>query len=226
MALDPAQRLGDLRLGNADQSQGVAAIRRRPREHRADGLRVERRRPHRLQLAWRARQNYHRGPVGGDHQAGRGPGRVDRGRAIRHHGLLSVGLAKRLGVEAQPPGELGQDARDLLLHPLIQHQLAAREPSDDLRRQIVRRRAEPAAGHDQVGVLGGQEAQRRLEVAKAVSHADDVGDVHAQLAESLRDPRTVSVRHPASQDLGAGDHDPGPDGVPAHGGSVKDTAGP
>ena len=220
------KRLGDLRLGNADQAQGVAPKRGRTREHGADGLRIERRRPHRLELARRPRQDDHRGALGGDHEPGRGPGRVDRGRAARHHRLLSVGLAKRLGVEAQPPGELGEDSRDLLLHPLVEDQLAAREPGDHLRRQIVGRRAEPAAGDDQVGALGGKEPQRRLEVAGAVSDAEDVGDLHAQLAEPLRDPRTVSVAHPAGQDLGAGDDDPGPNRVGAHGHSLKGSPGP
>ena len=51
-----------------------------------------------LQLARRARHHDHRRPVVNGHdEPGRGPGRVDRGRALGHHRLLAVRLAQRVG---------------------------------------------------------------------------------------------------------------------------------
>ena len=158
------------------------------------------------------------------------PGAVPAGSmAVAPRGTIAcfrLACAKRLGVEAQPPSELGEDPRDLPLHPLIEDQLAAREPGHHLGGQIVGRRAEAAAGDDQVDALRGEEAQRLLEVAGAVSDAEDVGHLHAQLAEPLRDPGAVAVADPAGQDLGAGDHDPGSNRVVAHGRSLTGSPGP
>ena len=58
LALGRAQRLGDLRLGDPEQAQHPPPVRRRARERRAQRRGLHRRRPHRLQLARRARQHH------------------------------------------------------------------------------------------------------------------------------------------------------------------------
>ena len=196
VALDLAQALGDLRLRHAEHPHRVAAQRRRARQHLPHRLGLQRRRPHRLQLARRAGQDDHDPLAGRHHQPRRGADRVERDRALRHHRLLAVGLDHRLlvEVEAAAAGEAAQDLGDLLLHLLVEHQLAAGEAGDHLGGEVVGGRAEAAAGDDQVHALGGQEAQRRLEVLGAVADDQDVGDLDPVLGQPFGDPGAVACR--------------------------------
>ena len=50
-----------------------------------------------------------------------------------------------------------------------------------------------------------------IEVSRAVPRADDVGDLHAELAEALGEPRAVAVRDLPGEELGARRDDPGAD---------------
>ena len=163
------------------------------------------------------REHDHDGAVRRHHEAGRRPRRVDRDRPLRDQSLLSVRFPHRLGVEAVTACELPQDRGDLLLHLLVEDELAPRESPNDLGRQVVGGRAEPAGGDDQRHPLGRQEAQRRLEVVRAIPDRDDVGDVHPLLLETLGDPRPVAVGDPTGQHLGARDDDSAPN---AHGHSL------
>ena len=188
VALDLAQALGDLRLGDAEQPQRVAVKRRRPAEHLAHRLGLQRHRPHRLQLARRPRQDDDHALAGRHDQARGGPDRVEGDRALGHHRLLAVGLHHRLLVEVEAPREAAQDLGDLRLHLLVEHQLAPGEAGDDLGREVVGGRPEAAAGDDQVHALGRHEAQRRLEVLRAVADDQDVGDLDPELGQLLGDP--------------------------------------
>ena len=114
--------------------------------------------------------------------------------------------------KSEAAGEAAQDLGDLLLHLLVEDQLAAGEAGDDLGGEVVGGRAEPAGGDDQVHPLGGHEAQRRLEVVGAVGDDEDVGDLDAELGQPFGDPGPVAVGDPAGEDLGAGDDDAGADG--------------
>jgi hypothetical protein len=100
-----------------------------------------------------------------------------------------------------------QDRRDLVLEPLVEHELALGEARDHLDRHVVGRRAEPAARHDQVHLLLGEEAQLRLDVLGPVAADGDVRELDAQLDEPVREPRTVAVPNSTGQNLRAGHDD-------------------
>ena len=71
--------------------------------------------------------------------------------------------------------------------------------------EVVCGGAQPAARQDDAHPLLGHEPQRRLHVLRAIAHDRRVGEVHAELAQPLGQPRTVAVAHPAAEHLGAGD---------------------
>ena len=73
---------------------------------------------------------------------------------------------------------------------------------------------EAAGGDDQVHPLGGQEAQRRLEVVGAVGDDEDVGDLDPELGQPFGDPGAVGVGDAAGEDLGPGDDDAGANHAP------------
>ena len=202
--------------GNPNSRRVASAVRRRALEHRPHLGRLERVRPHRVQLAGRAGQDDHRRPVGGDDEPRCGPGGIDRRRPLWHHRLLAVCLPQRVGIEAQTAGERTQHSRDLLLHPLVEDHLATGEAADDLGREVVRGGPETAAGDDEIHSLVGEEAKRRFEVVGPVPDHDDLGDVDTELREPLRQPRAVAVADPPGQHLGPGDDDarPGAHGQP------------
>ena len=215
---DLAQALGDLRLGDAEHAHGVGEQRRRPGEDRLHRRRLDRPRPHRLQLARRPRQDDYRPLPGGDDQPRRGADRVEGQGALRHHRLLAVGLPHRLLVEGEAPREAAQDRRDLLLHLLVEHELAAGEAPDDLGGQVVGGRSEPARGDDQVHALGGEEAQRGFEIVRPVGDDEDLGHLDPALGQPFGDPRPVAIGDPPGDHLGSGHNDPRPDGpsLPGH----------
>ena len=74
---------------------------------------------------------------------------------------------------------------DLLLHLLVEDQLAAGKPADDLGGQVIGRRAEATGGDDQVHALGGHEAQGGFQVGGTVADHQDVGDLDAELGQAL-----------------------------------------
>ncbi len=156
---DPArlhltQAFGDLGLGHAEHAQRVSVQRRGPLQQSLNRLRLQRRGPHRLQLAGRTGKDDDQAAVRRHDQPGRGADWIERDRALRNHRLLAVGLAHRLWVEVEAAGETAQDRRDLLLDLLVEDQVAAGEAGDDLGGEVVGGRAEPARGDDQVHPLG------------------------------------------------------------------------
>ena len=90
---------------------------------------------------------------------------------------------------------------------LVQHHLAALELTYDLRGEVVRGRAETAASQHHVEPLRRHEPQRRQHVLAAVADDRDVRQVHAELLQTLRQPRAVAVGHATRQHLRAGHHD-------------------
>jgi hypothetical protein len=215
--LDLPQGLRELRLRDPEDAQGFRANRRHARERVPRVVGCKRLGPHRLKLARGAGEHDDRGPIGGHDEARSRSGGSDGRRSLGDQRLLPVGLAERLGVEAEPSREPGEDLGDPLLHLLVQDEVAPGKVGDHLRRQVVRRGPEPAAGDDELHAQVAQEPQRRPKVGGAVAHAHDVGHLHAELAQSLGDPRAVAIRDPAGKDLGAGDDDAGAHGLAAHG---------
>ena len=84
--------------------------------------------------------------------------------------------------------------------------LAALERPDDLGGQVVGGRAQAAAGDDQVDARAAGSAAPR-HVLGPVADDRDVGEVDAELAQALGQPRPVAVGDPAGEDLGPGDDD-------------------
>ena len=111
------------------------------------------------------------------------------------------------GVEV-PVAEAGhqglQDPRDLLFELVVQDELPLTETGHHLDRHVVGRGAQPAAREDHVHTLVGEEAQLRVDVLGAVTADRDVGELDAQLEQTIREPRAVAVLNPSRQDLRAG----------------------
>ena len=76
--------------------------------------------------------------------------------------------------------------------------------ADDLRGEVVRRRAEAAARDDHVDALVRHEAQLRLHVRRPVAADRDVGQLDPELEQPVGEPWAVAVLHPSGEDLGAG----------------------
>ena len=108
---------------------------------------------------------------------------------------------------AEAPHQRLQDLEDALLEPLVEHQLALGETSDDLDRHVVGGGAESAARDHEVDLLGGHEAQLRLDVLRPVPTDGDVGQLDPLLEQPVRQPGAVAVLYPAREHLGAGDDD-------------------
>ncbi len=102
-----------------------------------------------------------------------------------------------------------QDVGDPPLEGFVKRQRAPGELGDHRQRQVVRGRAEPAAGDDQVDPLLAVKAQLGLHVLGAIAADGDRRQVDPQLAQPVRQPRAVAVLDPAGQHLGAGDDDAG-----------------
>ena len=142
-ALGDAQRLGDLRLRDAEQPQRLLAVLRPPADRLLEEAGLHRLRPHRVQLARRSREHDDR-RLAGHHQARRRARRVDHVRPLRDHRLLAVGGPHRVEVEVgEALHQRAQDVRDALLEVLVERQRAAgeaRRPS----RSSCRPRSGPA----------------------------------------------------------------------------------
>src|SRR5439155_18449373 len=100
------------------------------------------------------------------------------------------------------------DLGDAALERLIEHHLTPLEASDDLGREVVRGRAQAAAGEHHVEPLAGHEAERRMHVLWPVSDDRRVREIDSQLAQALGEPGAVSIAHPPAHLLGAGDDYP------------------
>ena len=102
-------------------------------------------------------------------------------RTGRHHGLLAVSRPHRVEVDVgEPRTQTLEDRSDLLLEPFVQHEFAPAEPRHDFDSHVVGRRAQAAAGDDQVHALVGQKSQLRLDVARPVTADRDVSELDAQ----------------------------------------------
>ncbi len=119
------------------------------------------------------------------------PGAVPAGsiasRAARDHRLLSVRRPQRLGVEAHPPREAGDDPGDLLLHP------SSSSSSTPAKRATTSAVRSSAVGPSPPLVTissqpsRGDEAQAGLEVLRAVADDEDVGDLDPELRRGARE---------------------------------------
>ena len=96
---------------------------------------LERLRPHRVQLARRAREHDHRRPVvDGDHQPRGGPRRVDRLGALGTIACFRFASRSASASKFIRRANSGEDRGDLLLHRLVEHQLDARRSGRRSRR--------------------------------------------------------------------------------------------
>ena len=211
VALDLAQALGDLRLRHPEHPQRVAAQRRRPRQDLPHRLGRQRHRPHRLQLPRRAGQDDHDPLPGRHHQPRRGADRIERDRALR-------APSPACGWPPSPPPRrrrsrtAAKPRRISAIFSSICSSSSSSRPAKRATTSAVRSSAvgpEAAGGDDQVHALGGEEAQRRLEVVGAVGDDEDVGDLHPVLGQPFGDPGAVGVGDAPGQDLGSRDDDAG-----------------
>ena len=139
-----------------------------------------------------------------------GAGGLDHGRALGHQRLLAVGGAHGFEVEVAPAlHQRPEDVRDPLLEGLVEGQRTAREAGHDLEREVVRRRAQAAAGHDQVHPLGLHERQLGLHVLGPVAADRDVSELDPELQQAVGQPRAVAVPDSPGEHLGARDDDAG-----------------
>ena len=164
-------------------------------EHRADGLRrPSARRPHRLQLARRPGQDDHRGPVG------RGP----PGRARSPPGRSSAAprgtiACLRLASRSASGSKRSRRAKPARIPAIFSSISSSRTSSRPAKRATTSAVRSSAVGPSPplVTIRSTPSAARNSSAASrsrgAVADAEDVGDVDAELAEPLRDPRAVAV---------------------------------
>ena len=154
-------------------------------------------------------QHDDRAAAGVEHQPGRRPGETERDRALRERRLLAHARLE-VGVRpVQPLGDHARDGADLLVQPVVEHELPAGDPRDELDRAVVVRRPEPAGDEAEVG------AQRpRASAASSSSGRSPTIVIRAGSSpsdERLRgEERAVQVRALAADELAAGDDDRGP----------------
>ena len=86
------------------------------------------------------------------------------------------------------------------------HQLNAGCRGEGLARQIVRRRAQPAGGHDNVRPIN-RVAERGHIVFQVVAHRRMKRDRNAQLAQPLAEPLAIRVEPLAARELVANRND-------------------
>ena len=138
--------------------------------------------------------------------------------------LLAVPCPHRDLAVGPPAGPIAlQDPEDPLLQRLVEDHLAAREPAHHLGGEVVRRRPEAARGQHELDPLAREEVERRADVGRPVGDDDDVRDLHAPVAQPLRQPRPVAVADDPRDHLGAGDDDARADGHPQVGRSDSDS---
>ncbi len=120
--------------GSRTGAASAARTPSRPRAPRAARRVCDRRAPHRLQLARRARAARPRSGRSAaasrrrHHQPGRGADRLEHGRAARHRRLLAVARRDRLRVDVRPAlQQRAHDLCDALRERLVEHHLAALE---------------------------------------------------------------------------------------------------
>jgi hypothetical protein len=208
-----AQHLGELRLRYARDPhdallERAGAGENVAHERASDGLR-----PHRLQLPRRTGQDEDDRPaVHRDDQPRRRPDGLQDRRAPRHERLLAVPGPQRLVGHVAPARAQGLDPiPDPLLQRGVELHRSAGELGDDVGGQVVGRRTEPAGRDDQVQIP--EELEAGPQVVGTVAHDVHGDELDARRAQPLGEPRAVGVADDASQDLGPGDHDPGPDGA-------------
>ncbi len=164
LALGHAQRLGDLRLGNAEQPQRALAVGARSLERGAQRLGFEGLLPHRLQLARRTRQHDDRRSAAEPACAARGrttsPGAVPTGSSTAAPAGIVACL--RLAARIASWSMFGQRFTSGLTisairsdERIVEHHLAALESADHLGGQVVRGRAQPPARQDDADPLLG-----------------------------------------------------------------------
>ena len=138
----------------------------------------------------------------------RGADRVDHVRAGRNQRLLAVGRTHRLEVDVvEARHQSLDDVGDPRLEAGVEHQLAADESRHRRDRHVVGRRAQAAAGDDEVDALVGEEPQLRLDVARAVAADGDMRQLDPELEQPIGDPGAVAVLHAPGEYLGSGNDD-------------------
>ena len=217
LALGHAQRLGDLRLGDPEQPQrplrvgGRAA--RSPRAARR--CRAPRATSAAARAAGRAapRPSGRARPVaaGGTTSPGAVPDGLEHRRAAGTVACLRLAAPDRLRVDVRPaPGAAARRSRRCAAR--APRRAPSRGPGSarpprlsDRRRSgpsppLVRIRSSPCAA---------MKPQRRAHVLRAVADDRRVGEIDAELAQPVRQPRAVAVAARGREHLGARHHDPG-----------------
>ena len=218
LVLHLAQALRDLGLGDAEHPQRVGAQRGRALEHRRHLRRLQRRRPHRLQLARRAGQDDDDPLAVGHDEPGGRPDRVQRRRPLGDHRLLAVGRDHGLLVEFEAPARTRAGPRRSSPRP--PRRGSSSRPQKRPTTSAVRSSAVgPSPPEVTIRSIpsAGEEAQRRLEVVGTVGDDEDVGDLDPELGQPFGDPGTVAIDDPAGDHLGAGDDDPRATRTPGRG---------
>ena len=170
VGLELAQRRRDLGSGQRRRGAGSAAraCPRRPAASRSGAVATAAR-PHRLQLARRPGQHDDQRPTA---PARRSPARSRPARApSRPRARAPACGCPRASRSSSPPTPRAQPRRR---SPRSAPPAPGRAPSSrpanaghDLGGEVVRGRAEPAAGDDQVHALAGEEVERRAQVVRA-----------------------------------------------------------
>jgi len=211
---DP-ERLGYLRLGDAEQAHRALVDRARVAQGSVERTRAHSVAEHRLKLARRPRKDDDGRPAvrarGRHDEARRGADRLEHGGALGNRRLLAVGLLDRLRIDVGPAFEQRRDdRRDALGERLVEHHRPALKVAHDLGGQVVGGRPEAAARQDYVQLLPGHEVERRPHVLRAIADDRRVRDIDAELAQPLCEPRAVAIADPPRQDLRARHDDAGP----------------
>src|SRR5581483_5136076 len=203
------ERLGDGRLGDAEQPQHASCRRPGAREQPCERRRLKHPRPELLQLPRGPRQRDRDPAAVLEHHRGRradepDPARADGQRRLLAHTGREVGVraAQALG---DPPRQLLDPGRQLL----VEREPTAGRPGEQLDRAVVVRRPEAAGDDEQV--LGETGAQRRLEVGRVVADDGDPCGLDAEAEERRGEKRPVAIRTVAADELGARGDERGPD---------------
>src|SRR5205807_1978408 len=135
------------------------------------------------------------------------PGQTERRRARGQRGLLADTC---LEVGVRPPQPLRDppgDVADLALERLVDDELAAGRPREELDRPVVMRRAEPARDDAEIGSQ--PFAEGSLQLLRPVADDRDPRRLEAEAKRLAREKRAVPVGPLAADELAAGDDERG-----------------
>jgi len=106
--------------------------------------------------------------------------------AAGKHGLHDVPLG-------HGPFAAGEQCPNVRERPFIEHQLRSCQPGHCFSRQIVGRRAQPAAGDHEISPLDGL-PQREHVFLQVIGHRRMADNADAQVQQSLAEPLAVGIQ--------------------------------